>query len=431
MSVSVLNRPARAAAPRPGARRSPTAALLLLASIVVSFLAASAAPTPLYAVYQAEWGFSPITTTVVFGIYAIAVLAALLTFGKLSDHLGRRPVLLAAIAVQIAAMVVFATAPGVTALIVARVVQGLSTGAAVGAVGAGLLDVDRVRGTFANALAPGIGTATGALVSGLVVAYLPAPTRLIYLALIVVFAAQAAGVAVMRETVTPAPGALASLRPEIKLPRGVRGAVLTAAPVMFAVWALAGFYGSLGPALIRQLVGGHSVVQGGLGLFVLAGSAVLAVLALRHAPARQVMMFGIAALLAGVTVTLLGIAAGSAAWFFVGTVIAGAGFGSGFQGGIRTVLPLVAPHERAGVLSLLYIVSYLGLGAPAVIAGYLVVHDGGLLATAREYGIGVMILAALALLGMTVKFSRSAAVASSPTDRGGRRSTRTAGDDVA
>jgi hypothetical protein len=130
------------------------AALYLQASIILFFLAGSSAPTPLYAVYQAKWGFSPITTTVVFGVYALAVLASLLVVGRLSDHIGRRPVLLAAIAVQAATMLVFATAEGVPELMVARVIQGLSTGAAAGAVGAGMLDIDRAKGTIANAVAP-------------------------------------------------------------------------------------------------------------------------------------------------------------------------------------------------------------------------------------------------------------------------------------
>jgi MFS family permease len=76
----------------------PLLRLFGLASITVSFLAASSAPTPLYATYQAAWGFSAVTTTVVFGVYAIAFLAALLTAGRLSDHIGRRPLLLAGIA---------------------------------------------------------------------------------------------------------------------------------------------------------------------------------------------------------------------------------------------------------------------------------------------------------------------------------------------
>jgi len=131
------------------ARLSATAAFYLQASIIVSFLAGSIAPTPLYGVYQAAWGFSPITITVVFGIYAVAVLCALLTAGALSDHVGRRPVLLAATVTQAVTMLLFATAGGVPALVVARIVQGLATGAAMGAVGAGLLDIDRQKGTVA------------------------------------------------------------------------------------------------------------------------------------------------------------------------------------------------------------------------------------------------------------------------------------------
>src|SRR5882757_3283439 len=113
-------------------RRLPNGvAFVLQASIVLFFLAASSAPTPLYAVYQAEWGFTPITTTVVFGVYALAVLAMLLTVGSLSDHVGRRPVLLVALALQVIAMLIFTTAGGVAGLFIARIVQGLSTGAAV------------------------------------------------------------------------------------------------------------------------------------------------------------------------------------------------------------------------------------------------------------------------------------------------------------
>ncbi|MEU4654962.1 MFS transporter [Streptomyces sp. NPDC023723] len=383
-----------------GRRLPPAVALYLLASITISFLAASSAPTPLYAVYQAEWGFDPITTTVVFGVYAVAVLLGLLTMGKLSDHVGRRPVLLAALAAQAASMVVFATAEGVPGLLVARIVQGLSTGAALGAVGAGMMDIDRPRGTLTNAVVPGIGTATGALVSGLVVQFLPAPTHLVYLGLLAVFVLQAVAVVLMAETVVRVPGALASLVPEIRLPRAVRRPMLVAAPVLFAVWALAGLYGSLGPSLARQLTGSKSEVLGGLSLFVLAGVAAVSVVVLRKAAARTVMLTGILALIAGVTLTLLSVRDSSAAGFFVGTAVAGVGFGSGLQGGIRTVVPLARPHESSGVLSLVFVVSYLGMGVPAVVAGFLVVHAGGLTATAQEYGAAVIVLAALALFGL-------------------------------
>ncbi len=383
--------------------------LLFLGSIIVSFLAASAAPTPLYAVYAAHWGFSPLTTTVVFGVYALAVLAALLTFGKLSDHVGRRPVLLTGLVLQAAAVVLFTTAAGVGTLLAARVVQGLATGSSLGAVGAAMLDVDRRRGALANSFAPGVGTASGALISALAVQFLPAPTHLIYLVLLGVFGVQAAGVLAMRETATRRPGALKSLVPDSRLPKAIRSEVAIAAPVLFAVWALAGFYASLGPALAATLLHSSSVVYGGLSLFILAGVAAMTVLAFNRAEPRPTLYMSIAALIAGVAVTLAATSTDSAAGFFVGTAIAGVGFGGGFQGGIRLVLPLAGEQERAGVLSLLYIVSYLGLGVPAVIAGVLVTQVNGLLATAQEYGIAVVVLAVVALGGLLLHRPQEAA----------------------
>jgi MFS family permease len=371
-------------------------AFYLQVSMLVSLLGASSAPTPLYRVYQSEWGFSPIAITVVFGVYAIAVLGALLTVGSLSDHIGRRPVLLAAIALQVVSLVVFATAGSVGALLVARIVQGLSTGAAIGALGAGLLDIDRAKGTVANGVGAISGTASGALASALVVQFLPAPTHLVYILLIAVFLLQAVGVALMRETATPKAGALQSLRPQLAVPAGARRPLLFVAPALVAVWALAGFYGSLGPTVARVVTGSNSIVLGGLTLFTLAGAAAVTLFVIRSATPRAVLVLGTSALVVGVGITVLAISHSSAVGFFVGTAVAGVGFGGGFQGALRTVLPLAHMHERAGVLSTIYVVCYLAMGVPAVIAGFLVVHLG-VLTTARDYGVVVIALAAVAL----------------------------------
>ncbi|MCA1217592.1 MFS transporter [Streptomyces sp. 8L] len=376
------------------------AGLALFASIIVSFLAASSAPTPVYALYAARWHFSPITTTVVFGVYAVVVLAALLVLGRASGHLGRRPVLLAALALQAIAMVVFSEAGGVGALIAGRVLQGIATGGALGALGAAMLDIDRERGTRANAVAPGLGSGVGALLSGLVVQYLPAPTHLVYLVFIGVFALQAAGVAVLPDTGGRAPGLRFSLVPELAVPRRLRGPLLAVAPVLFAVWSLGGFYGSLAPALARELSGSDSAVIGGLGLFVLTVVSSATVVSLGRTPPRTLMFLGITLLVLGSLGTLTAVQLSSFGGFFAGTLVSGVGFGAGFQGGMRTVVPLVAEHERAGVLSAVYVVCYLGMGLPAVIAGVLVVHGGGLAAATRDYAWFVVALAAMTLIAL-------------------------------
>jgi MFS family permease len=179
--------------------------------------------------------------------------------------------------------------------------------------------------------------------------------------------------------------------------------MLIAIPALVAGWALAGFYGSLGPALIAHLTGSDSPALGGLALFILTASAALAVPPLRSRPPRTVMLIGTIALLTGVATTLLATTINSAALFLAGTAIAGVGFGGCFQGAIRTIAPLAAPHERAGVLSIIYLASYLALGLPAILADALIVHGGSILSTSHEYGAAIMLLAALAMLGLIVQ----------------------------
>ncbi|MBS1883812.1 MAG: MFS transporter, partial [Actinobacteria bacterium] len=156
----------------------------LLATVLALLLFAAGAPSPLYVVYEARWDFSAITLTIVFAVYALALLVALLTTGSLSDHLGRRPVLAAGLGVQIVAIAAFIAADGVAMLYLARILQGLGTGLATGAISAWLLDLQpRERpglGSVVAGIAPMVGLAAGALVSGLLVQYAPEPLRLVY-----------------------------------------------------------------------------------------------------------------------------------------------------------------------------------------------------------------------------------------------------------
>jgi predicted MFS family arabinose efflux permease len=379
----------------------------LLTSILVTLLASSSAPTPLYATYQGRWGFSPVTITVIFGVYAVAVLASLLMVGSLSDHVGRRPVLIGALGAQAMVMLLFAFAGGVDALLIARVLQGLATGAAVGAIGAGLVDLHPGRGAVANAAGAMSGTASGAIGSALLVQLLPAPTKLVYLVLLVLFLLQAAGVWAIAETSPRAPGVRRALRPTIAVPARVREVLLIAAPSLIAVWALAGFYGSLGPSLAAQVARSGSAVLGGAALFALAASGALTILLFHRTEPRRFALAGNGLVIVGVAIVLWSVTATSAAGFFVGTVIAGAGFGAGFQGGLRTIVTLAGPAERAGVISVAYIICYLAMGLPAILAGVLVVHST-VTRTAQEFGITVIALAAITAVGTILSARRTA-----------------------
>jgi predicted MFS family arabinose efflux permease len=382
------------------------AAFALLTSILVTLLASSSAPTPLYSTYQARWGFSPVAVTVVFGVYAVAVLVSLLVFGALSDHVGRRPVLTAALIAQAGVMLLFATAGGLDVLLLARVLQGLATGAAVAAIGAGLVDLHARRGPVANAVGAMSGTASGALASALFVQLLPAPTQLVYFMLLALFLLQALGVRTIAETSRRVPGAVRSLRPTLELPGPVRGVLAVAAPSLIAIWALAGFYGSLGPSLATLVDGSKSIIVGGSALFVLAGSGALAVLVLHRTDARTFALAGAGAIILGVGLVLVAIQSRSPVLFFGGTAIAGTGFGAGFQGGLRTIVPLARPHERAGVIAVIYVISYLAMGLPAIGAGILVVHTT-VTHTALLFGLGVMALAATTAAALLLDIHRN------------------------
>jgi MFS family permease len=170
-------------------RLSGRPAFWVVGLVLGAVLFAASAPSPLYAVYQERFGFSATTLTVIFGVYAVALVAALLLAGSVSDRVGRRPVLLASLGVLAVSMVVFALAPGVGWLMVARILQGVGTGVATGTLSATLLDLQPRPGAGPNAsaIAPSFGLAAGALGAGALVQYGPAPRQLIFWLLLVVF----------------------------------------------------------------------------------------------------------------------------------------------------------------------------------------------------------------------------------------------------
>ncbi|QWT21380.1 MFS transporter [Bacillus sp. NP157] len=379
---------------------------------LVVFMAASAAPTPLYRLYQSEWGFSPTVLTVIFAAYAFALLATLLFGGRLSDHLGRRPVIVAAIVLEIVAMLVFILAAGPGWLIVARLVQGMATGLAMATLGTALLDLDRQRGALVNSIAPLVGLAIGPIAGTALVVLAPAPLLGIYIALVVALLAALGFTASTPETGLVRPGALASLRPSVAVPGRARPALLAVTPLNVALWMLGGFYLSLMPSLVARVTHSSSPWMGGLTVATLMGSASLAVLvALRHAPLRA-LYAGAGALVAGLLLILAGAENGSGLLLLAGSFVAGAGFGASFLGVMRSVTPLAAPHERSRLMAVFYIESYVAFSVPTIAIGYVAQHQG-LLFAIHLYA-GVIIALALAALAWIVTRAHHVRAAAMP-----------------
>jgi len=389
----------------------------VVAAVLGLFLTAASAPSPLYATYAARWHFGPATITVIFAVYAIALLAVLLIAGSLSDSIGRRPVILTALLIQSASMLLFVLADGVIWLYAARTLQGAATGLATAAVAAALIDLQPAArpglGPLVNAITPTVGLAAGALAAGGLVQYGPAPLRLVYALLLAGFVLLAGAVAAL-----PAAGtdrAPVSLRPRIRIEPAVRPAFWAVLPCLVATWALGGLYLSLGPSLILDLSGSGSRLLGGSIVFALCAAGALASFCLRDWPAARAMHTGCLLLLAGLAVTIAAVAAASSILLFAGTLIAGAGFGSAFLGAFRSLAAQASPGGRASLIAAIYVAAYLAFSLPAIAAGVLTTHLG-----LRPVTIGyAAIAAALALASLAATRRGTAAIprrrASPPT----------------
>ncbi|APQ11382.1 MFS transporter [Pseudomonas oryzihabitans] len=378
------------------ATASSGARLTLLGALLLSFLAASSAPTPLYASYQHAWGFSTFWLTWVFAVYAFTLLAALLVGGRLSDHLGRRPVILVALVLEALAMLLFHQAQGLADLVVARAVQGLATGIATSALGAALLDVDRERGPWLNSLAPLLGMAVGALGCGLLVEFAPAPLQLVYRLFLAFFVVQGLLLLRLPDTLARRPGLLAALRPQLAVPPQARAMLWRVLPLELAVWAVGGFYLSLMPGLIKAATGSSSILVGGGVVAGLTLTSAACLHGLRLWPAPRLLRLGAVTLVLGPALLWLAVVSGQLGLFALGTLVTGVGFGSGFLGATRSLLPLAEPDQRAGLLAAFYVLSYLAFCVPALAVSALVPWLG-LKGAAQLYLAGLILLALLGL----------------------------------
>ncbi len=364
---------------------------------VIFVTAGSAAPTPLYRLYQQSMDLTPLLITVVFAIYSFSLLATLLTVGGLSDYLGRRPVILAALLLNIVALVLFATAESIGQLIVARAIQGIAVGSAMTAMGAAILDTDRARGALLNSVTIFLGLTFGALGSGVLVTYAPHPLHLVYTLLLVATAVFAVMLWAMPETISGKAGALASLKPHMSVPSQSKRVLLRLTPANVAVWALGAFYLSLMPNVVATTMQIASPLIGGIVVATLMGTAAITVPALKEWLPRRLVLTGTSALSLGVAVSLLGIAQHQVGALLAGTVIAGFGLGANFSGTLRSLLPTAKPDQRAGLLAAFYVECYLAFSLPAIVAG-LAVPYAGLTMTAYVYGVAVIVLVAISLI---------------------------------
>jgi MFS family permease len=393
--MSFANRipPARRPLARP-------AAYLLAAAAIGLALFASGTPSPLYGTYAELWGFDSLVLTLVYATYAFGVLATLVLAGRLSDEVGRRPVLVVAFATLAVVTVPFMLADSIVWLFVARGIQGLATGLVLSAASAALLDLHKDRDTVAvsltNGVASTIGLGTGVLISAAIVEFLPAPRVLPYVVLLILFLLALAGAWRLREPVEVAPGARFHLTPERPyVPPAARRPFLVAALAVLSSWSIGGLFLSLGPELATIVYSStNHLVVSGLPFFMLAGAATFSQLLFGRAAPWAGAVYGSLALAFGMSTIVAASAASSAALFTIGTLITGAGFGVAFLGGLRSLSAAIPPEHRAATMSAFYVVAYGSLSLPAVIAG-VVVEPLGVQETFEIFGSAIVLVALL------------------------------------
>ncbi|MCM2131931.1 MFS transporter [Larsenimonas rhizosphaerae] len=350
--------------------------LMFYTLVLVAFVAASSVPTPLYPLYQHQWHFSTAMLTLVFATYLFTLLLTLLVTGALSDHLGRRPIVLGGLILEVLAMACFWGAQGLDTLLLARALQGIATGLVTSALGAAIIESDHLRGPVLASAGPLFGTGLGALGSSILADTAPYPLRLVFIVMIGLFAWQIAGLRHRREYVVPRPGALRSMRPRAHVPAEVRATFLRVIPANIASWTLGGFSLSLGPHLVQVITGNDSAMLGGLVIFLLTATGSLSVWRLRGLPTDRILRVASTLLPTGMVIVLASVYLHATWLLLAGITVAGVGFGTGFMGSMRAVMPLAPPEDRSSLMAAFYVASYLSASLPALIAGVAIQYVG-------------------------------------------------------
>jgi MFS family permease len=387
---------------RPRVRHLPAMAAFVGVSLaLLGMYLAAGAPTPLFLLLEEHWGFPPVVLTIAFATYAFALLATLLVGGSLSDHIGRRPVLITALIIELASMVMFIVAPNIGVIIAARAVQGIATGLATSAFTAAIVELAPQRlkklGAAMGSIAPTAGLAVGALMSGFAIQFTLAPAAVVFGILAAVMVVGTLVVVFAPETNPGRAGAVRSLIPRVVIPAIARREFAAGIPVHIAAWMLAGLFLGLGPTILRGVFDLDSGLVNGAATFLQPAAAAVAGLALGRLASRRATVLGLVGVLVGSVIIVIAIAAGILPLLFVGGAIGGFGFGAAFSGAIRSVAPLAGPHERAELFAAVYLVAYLAFGLPAVIAG-LLIGEIGLLTTALAYGVAILVAAVVGIV---------------------------------
>jgi MFS family permease len=362
-------------------------------------------PTPLYGLYREQFGFSELMITVIFATYAAGVIASLLLFGRLSDQIGRRRMLLPGLVLSALSAVCFLTATGLPLLLAGRVLSGLSAGIFTGTATATLIDLAppgrRGRATLVAAMANMGALGSGPLLTGLLSQWAGSPLRLTFWVDLALLVLAAIGIWAMPEPVVST--RRAQLRPQaLRVPREMRSTFIEAALAGFAGFAVLGLVTAVAPDFLAQELGVTSRAIVGLVVFGLFAGSLAGQLALEVVPERAAIPGGAGTLIAGMGLLALSLAVSSLALLVLGVVIAGVGQGLTFRGGLMQVNEHAPAAQRGAVASSFFVVMYIAISLPVIGEGVLAQAVG-----LRAAGLTFAALVAALSVGVLIRVPRA------------------------
>ena len=377
--------------------------VLAVASLITVGFMGSVVVTPLYALYQRKFGFSEITLTLVYAVYVVGNIVALLVFGQVSDQLGRKRVGLPALGLAAVSALLFLFAQDTAWLYVARLLIGLATGILSGTATAWLAEQygeqERSSAAFTASAANLLGIALGPLVGGLLAEYAPWPLVLPFVAYLVAVTAAAVTAARAEEPRGAArPGPLRELRVHMRLgvPRDRLAAFTPPAIAGFVTFALGGLYFALIPTIVIKELHESNIAVGGLLVFELGAVALLVNVLARRLSAAASMTSGLLALLPAVALLVVAQAARSMPVLVVASALAGVVLALGYRGSLQVVTEIAPDDRRAEVVSSYLIAVFIGNAVPVIGVGVLTTLVDPFVATITfAVGVGTLCLAAL------------------------------------
>lgn len=359
-------------------------------------------PTPIYPQYQAEFGFSGSTTTVLFAVYAAGVIAALIGVGQLSQIVGRKPMLLAGILLSLVSAILFSIGTSESLLFVGRVISGFSAGilTSTGTI-AVLEQAPRTRKALAGALATAAnigGLGLGMFLAGLLAQITPWPTRAPFVFHAILLIVSGIALLLVRETVERDQDQRFRLqRPGI--PREARSVFGAASVGAIAGFAVCGLYSSVAPNFVGTVLGIHSPLVVGVTTASLFAASAVAQIVFGKLAVLPAIVTGSILLLVGMILLAFALPVASLALLIVSAVISGAGQGLLFSFGLRAIVAATPDDHRTEATSAYFVVAYLAISIPSILAGF-AEKLIGLSAT----GIGfAAVMAALCVVGLLTR----------------------------